>query len=46
MCMSEMLDNVSFENLVSYLIVDAKILFVVIGRFLVPQIKKEIFMIK
>ena len=39
--MSEMLNNVSFENLVSYLMVDAKILFVVICRFLVPQLYQE-----
>ena len=40
------LKNVIFENLVSYLVVDAKILFAVICRFLVPQLNKEIFMIK
>ena len=36
-----MLNNVSFENLFSYLMVDAKILFVVICRFLVPQLNKK-----
>ena len=41
MCMLEMLNNVSFENLVTYLMVDAKILFVVICRFLVPQLNKS-----
>ena len=44
--MSKVLKNVIFENLVSYLVVDAKILFAVICRFLVPQLNKEIFMIK